>query len=178
MGLDMYLKASLYTNKDYYKPDLNAKLRKLIPEVLETNNLNTIELKVEVGYWRKANQIHKWFVNNVQDGEDSCLEYFVSRNQLLDLRNLCHTVINNSVLEESSEDTTDYNKGGCCEKKPPKKIKDSSVARNLLPSHPGFFFGSYEYNEYYIQDLKDTIDIIDRCLELPDEYDFYYMASW
>ena len=26
----------------------------------------------QVGYWRKANQIHNWFVENVQDGEDDC----------------------------------------------------------------------------------------------------------
>lgn len=26
----------------------------------------------QVGYWRKANHIHNWFVENVQDGEDDC----------------------------------------------------------------------------------------------------------
>lgn len=26
----------------------------------------------EIGYWRKANHIHKWFVDCVQDGEDDC----------------------------------------------------------------------------------------------------------
>ena len=36
-------------------------------------------------YWRKANQIHKWFVDNVQGGEDDCGAYIVEREQLEDL---------------------------------------------------------------------------------------------
>ena len=38
----------------------------------------------EVGYWRKANQIHKWFVDNVQDGVDDCGEYKVTKEQLIE----------------------------------------------------------------------------------------------
>ena len=46
-----------------------------------------------VGQWRKANQIHNWFVNNVQDGVDDCKEYYVSYSQLLDLKKLCEKAI-------------------------------------------------------------------------------------
>lgn len=30
------------------------------------------EITEEVGYWRKANAIHGWFVDNVQKGNDDC----------------------------------------------------------------------------------------------------------
>jgi|1186.fasta_scaffold611083_1 hypothetical protein len=35
----------------------------------------------DAGYWRKANPVHRWFVENVQHGEDDCRKYYVSRAQ-------------------------------------------------------------------------------------------------
>lgn len=43
----------------------------------------------EVAYWRKANQIHGWFVDNIQGGVDECQESPVTREQLDELRQLC-----------------------------------------------------------------------------------------
>ena len=43
----------------------------------------------EIIYWRKANAIHKWFVENVQEGVDDCGEYEVTVEQLTELRDLC-----------------------------------------------------------------------------------------
>jgi hypothetical protein len=40
-------------------------------------------------YWRKANQIHAWFVDNVQGGVDECELTEVSAEQLEKLLNLC-----------------------------------------------------------------------------------------
>ncbi len=37
---------------------------------------------IEVGYWRKANQIHNWFVKNVQGGVDDCGYYGVTKEKL------------------------------------------------------------------------------------------------
>ena len=44
-------------------------------------------------YWRKANQIHRWFVQNVQNGEDDCGEYCVTREQLEELLQTCTQVL-------------------------------------------------------------------------------------
>lgn len=33
----------------------------------------------DVGYWRKANAIHAWFVKNVQGGVDNCQSHEVSK---------------------------------------------------------------------------------------------------
>ena len=49
--------------------------------------------RIEVGYWRKANAIHNWFVVNVASGEDDCSSYPVSQDQLECLRNLCHRLL-------------------------------------------------------------------------------------
>ena len=43
----------------------------------------------------------------------------------------------------------------------------------------GFFFGSTHYDEYYWQDLLDTIEICKRALEVYDSHSsIYYKSSW
>lgn len=54
----------------------------------------------DVGYWRKANQIHNWFVQNVQGGEDDCGIYEVSQAKLIELRDTCQKVIDTAIIED------------------------------------------------------------------------------
>jgi len=37
---------------------------------------------MRVGYWRKFNALHAWFVENVQKGEDDCGQYIVTEKHL------------------------------------------------------------------------------------------------
>jgi hypothetical protein len=153
MGLDMYLNASVYLS-DYNaaEKEKKEKILKLFPELKAylTQNNNPIKRVVaEVGYWRKANAIHNWFVQNVQNGEDDCKSYSVGREDLGKLHELCQQV-----------------------------LTDNSLAGKLLPPTNGFFFGSAEIDEYYFADLEDTIKIIDRVLALPDGWWIEYQSSW
>ena len=61
-----------------------------------------------------------------------------------------------------------------------KYIKDPSVAMGLLPTTSGFFFGSTDYDEYYVNDIKETIDIVTKVLETTDfeKEMVYYVSSW
>lgn len=43
--------------------------------------------------WRKANQVHKWFVDNVQNGKDNCELYPVSYEKLMELKKLCEKAL-------------------------------------------------------------------------------------
>jgi hypothetical protein len=54
---------------------------------------------------------------------------------------------------------------------------DAERDADLEPTQ-GFFFGSYEKDEWYYQDLKNTVEGLERVLALPDEYSFSYQASW
>ena len=145
MGLDMYLNARQFTAKAFAKPELYSKLVENAPFALDFATL-----EVQVAYWRKANQIHAWFVKHVQNGKDDCQEYSVTRDQLQLLVDNCKLVLMNR--EEAS---------------------------NLLPTQEGFFFGSYEYDEYYFGDLQDTIDQLEKILnEYPEDWDFKYQSSW
>lgn len=112
--------------------------------------LPSIQCQVKIGYWRKANAIHDWFVQNCQDGNDDCRESYVSIEQLEELRKICQMVLDNHAL-----------------------------ASEHLPTTSGFFFGSTEYDELYFQDLQSTVEIIDNALsKIGDEWTFTYQSSW
>ena len=138
----------------------------------------------EVGYWRKANEIHNWFVENVQDGEDDCCYHNeVTKETLEELLDICQTVLNSCELitgkvengysfDENGNRVYNYIDGTV--------VKDPSVAQELLPTQSGFFFGGTSYDEWYVADIKDTIDIITKVLKTTD-FDkemIYYVSSW
>lgn len=119
----------------------------------------------QVGYWRKANEIHNWFVENVQDGEDDC-DYHneCTREILEDLLHTCKIVLDSCA--------TTYRDG--------QVVIDSSVAEELLPRCRGFFFGGDGYDEYYVSDIVDTIKILEDVLAITDfeTQMVFYRSSW
>lgn len=144
MGLDMSLKAyiHLYCEKDKLPITLMLDDREF------TIDKNDIVIK-ELAYWRKANAIHKWFVDNCGDGYDDCQEMYVSEDKLIVLRDLCERVMANKNL-----------------------------ASELLPTTSGCFFGSLEYDEYYFKYIEYTIKAINDIINNPNVSHVYYQASW
>ena len=137
----------------------------------------------EIGYWRKANQIHNWFVEHVQNGEDDCCYHNeVTKEVLEELLDICEEVlascelidgkINNGYKIENGKVIPIMEDG--------KRVKDSSIAEELLPFCSGFFFGGAEYDEYYVSEIKETIDIVTKALETTDfeKEMIYYISSW
>ena len=149
MGLDMYLNAKRCLSE--YN-EIDAPVKTAVNEAVGGVFKGKIhEIKAEVAYWRKANAIHAWFVENVQDGEDNCGEYWVSKDKLKELLDTVKKVLDNN-----------------------------SLAQELLPPKSGFFFGETEIDEWYIQQLEYTNDTISELLEIDDKegWDFYYQSSW
>jgi len=111
MGLDMYLSAKKHLSKINYKVlHENNELDYNSPEVIypEFNNLMQLtqltdvatdmygaSVEVTCAYWRKANQIHSWFVREVQGGEDNCGEYYVPSDKLIELLAICKHSLEN-----------------------------------------------------------------------------------
>ena len=148
MGLDMYLNRKTYVkNWDGNKWNVSVTCDGK-PSHINLDKVTYIE--EEVGYWRKANQIHKWFVDNVQNGVDNCGDYYVSYEQLTKLKNLCQRVLDNPNLAE-----------------------------DLLPTTSGFFFGNTEYDRYFLDGLKETIKICEEAMSVePGKSSLYYTSSW
>jgi len=152
MGLDMYLL------KETYVWPAHMAERGYTPNTRDLELANCQGVKKErvekiverVGYWRKANAIHRWFVENVQDGVDNCEKYYVEREQI---EALLEVVL--QVLDEPSR------------------------ASELLPTQEGFFFGSVDYGVSYFDDLRHTQKICeDVLLEDLTGGDLYYRSSW
>jgi hypothetical protein len=58
-------------------------------------------------------------------------------------------------------------------------LADPSLARELLPPSSGFFFGSTEIDRRYMNELEDTVKIIDAALDNAEEHpQFEYCSSW
>ena len=144
MGLDMYLSAKRYIwDKEGEGVEVNGVD---IPAPLKLK-----ELGCRAAYWRKANAIHNWFVENVQGGADNCAQYEVTAHQLEELRDECQRVID-----------------------------DPKLGAEALPTAKGFFFGSTDYDEGYAEDLQYTIDAVNELLATPRDYNwsFFYQSSW
>lgn len=144
MSLDMYL------NKKTYVGSSRDKLK--ITGVKSRIDIARVVYIVEdIAYWRKANAIHQWFVNNVQNAEDDCKPYEVSTEQLKELLELCKQV-----------------------------LKEPDKAPELLPTQAGFLFGSTEYDSGYFQSLGYTVDVLGAELKESDDQpqEYEYQSSW
>lgn len=162
-----------YTPVEWYGfslDEINLDLADKYAKIKRLDDWGGVTLREEVGYWRKANQIHNYFVEQVQDGEDDCGIYEVTKGNLEDLLVRCCTVkvICGIPHSENQEDTWE------------QPIQYQRVAEQLLPVCEGFFFGDYEYNQYYMSQIDETISII---LKVLTETDFenemiMYGSSW
>lgn len=188
MGLDMYLTRKKYIGGQYGYREVEGEINIKIKGVKMPIDLKKVEyIEEEVAYWRKANQIHKWFVNNVQDGEDDCKPYYVSAENLKTLLALCKEVIKTAKITDGQIKVGESLKGGkwVANYKDGKIIENAEEIAKILPTQEGFFFGSADYDEYYLQDIKYTIETLEKILEEEKELnklgfysDFEYRASW
>ena len=119
----------------------------------EIDGFNVKEITADILYWRKANAIHDWFVKNVQDGVDECQKSYVSKENLRSLLETCKAVLANP-----------------------------DQAETLLPSRNGFFFGGTEYDEWYFDGIKHTVEVLENVIPRMETdfrlWMFYYQSSW
>lgn len=191
MGLDMYLTKKTYIGANYEHRKVSGKCDIKIDGKKLPIQFNRISYIIEnVGYWRKANQVHKWFVENVQNNVDDCGEYSVSFEQLNELLSLCLQIKERCKLM-SGVVQNGYTFDGAGNKTPimedGKMMTNQEFAHRTLPTASGFFFGGTDYDEYYLADIEETIEIIEPLINeakissngekyLPEE--IYYQSSW
>lgn len=147
MGLDMYLHG---TNKVVDSAGFTAKGSE------------------QLAYWRKSNQIHGWFSRLHSTDSLGSLEVAqVTIPQLKELVKLCEDILGIEHGADIEELTT-------LDSLPSFNLE---MAEQDLPTVEGFFFGSYGYNEHYIEDLIHTIKQLRPVIEA-DKYQVYYYYSW
>ena len=150
MGLDMYLVRRHYVKDWDHTPKEKRNNAKLFIKGKTVSTKKLYYLEFEACYWRKANSIHKWFVDNIQNGVDNCASYAVGLHEIEKLKDLCLYV-----------------------------LKDKDKAEELLPVCSGFFFGDQKYGDNYFYDLNNTVEMIDNLLKNHTDHDEYaYTSSW
>ena len=157
MGLDMYLYRKEYVSTFAWSQDERAVKEANLHSVIANHfnidpSMSGVYVDYCVAYWRKANAIHGWFVNTLAGGVDECQPIYVSLDKLIELRELANSV-----------------------------VLTPAMAGDILPPQEGFFFGSSDIDEWYISDMKKTVEMLDKVISSvsPDEYSsFFYQASW
>lgn len=136
-----------------YGPGTKEDLDKDIQDLMNSmDDMTPVSVRFEVGYWRKANHIHNFFSNALSEFDDKTGdETWVPINVLEMLRERCVKVL---------------------------EARDEEISSELLPTMDGFFFGSTDYDDYYYDQVKETIIIIDKALKYKNKMEYYYAASW
>lgn len=149
----------LYAKKEEYTSSFRGNMKDYPEEIAKVakdvgNQSTTVTTSYLIGYWRKENAIHEWFVEHCGDGVDECQTIHVSREAVEELHSTCLKV-----------------------------LVDHSLAPTLLPTQDGFFFGSTDYDEWYYKGVEYTADLTQRIIDMMNNdtehvYEIIYEASW
>lgn len=149
MGLDMFLRRKKYiSEKDRHKLKISG---------IQVDAEKVCYIEEEVMYWRKADAVHDWFVDNCQEGVDDCRTAMVSKKQLKELYDICYQILNEK-----------------------NKEKQQTLIEELLSVQEGCALGE---NEYFFEYVKETYEILAKVLMVEkltgeEDYEYYYNSSW
>ena len=136
----MYLYAKKYFSR--YNENDKVIVKKITASTKDLEFMGEFrELSFEFMYWRKANHIHRWFVEKIQNRINDCKEYHISIEQLEELKEACF-----------------------------EALQSPEKAHEVLPTSSGFFFGGEEYDDYYYEETLRTYLKLKEFLENKDKY--------
>ncbi len=152
MGLDMYLYKETYVqNWSFHTPE--QKWNITVTKGGEPSRIRPERICTiieEIVYWRKFNALHTFIVNNFAGGVDECQKIFLYDEQLKKIHDTLKTILD-----------------------------DTSLASQLMPPSQGFFFGTYEIDEWYWKDVENAYKVFSEILSDGEETrEYYYQASW
>lgn len=153
----------------------------------------------EIGYWHEATAIHIWFVQNVLNGIDERQQSLVSREQLENLLEVCQKVLDTAkcldgqVIGKVKTFGDNLTKEDILEIF--EELDDEIILLNgeyLIEEYekgfyvpnwfeivhilPGISVNENDYQEYYIEYVKKTVNILKSALKETnfDKEEIYY----
>ena len=153
MGLDMFLDRTVFVGAEYESRKITGKIELYTDGKPIDIDIKKVSYVYErVAYWRKANAVHRWFVENFANGVDDCNPIHVCGEDLAKLCEICRAIW-----------------------KEPEGVRRNEKAMELLPPQDGFFFGSTKIDEWYYEDLAYTLKVLDG---IKGYGEYVYRASW
>ena len=119
-----------------------------------------------IGYFRKHHSIHKWFVNNIQNGVDDCGRYEIQLKDIENLKELCEEIMSH-VTKEKREPKfcTDFN-GVQHEIWQLDNYTVDEEGKNIidekLPSY------DMDYSDDYFYCVENCIEVLNKVIDLCD----------
>jgi hypothetical protein len=133
------------------------------------NKETAIDDEIQVGYFRKVNCLLPFF------GYEEAGEHLeIAKCQIEDLLDIAKELLKNyaTFRQKLFELNTEYHNETKEKEKQLVKYKldvlwkpFEELAEKKLPTTSGFFFGSIEYRDWYIEDLMDIVEIFEVALE-------------
>ena len=171
MGLDMYIERIYGLENLSDITHFNG-----ITNVISGSDIDEVHSEdyetSQIAYWRKANQIHAFFEDQLANGElENCSYYEIPLDTLKLLLKRCNLV--KSLMDDRE----------CGESEAIYKLseEDLEYIQELLPTREGFFFGDTSYDEYYYDDIDSTIEQITPIIEKMEKNSnmkVFYYAWW
>ncbi len=155
MGLDMMIRKEYFVDKDRHKLKIDLDGQEIL------KNVHGVKITADVIHWRKLNPIHKWMVDNVQNGEDNCGDYTLSVGNM------------KALLREIV-----------------KCIRYKDIAPEVLPCCDGPHYGLCtdepdEYRRHFeeeyilaVSSIKQLIQDMEEAGASGADIRFYYTSSW
>ena len=110
MGLDSYLYAEKFVGNYNHGSAQDRELYNKVAEAVGLTDFNStcyggnsVTVRLPLAYWRKANQIHQFFVN-LSGEDDNCQDIEVSREDLETLLSKCKQILGGRVESVSEID--------------------------------------------------------------------------
>ena len=185
-----------YEEKDFAKTNNDKFTSSLsdwnIPETMTKEKIKPLEndysknstIFETVASWSKANHIHAWLVNNIQNNNDNCSYYFVTEDDFFALKKICEKVLTLNPYQLDKDSYLFYYSAD--------DLIDASIIikeiyiqlktelNEILPTKNGLCFGPNDYALSYFLNVKDTLEIVNKILDEANfEKEVYlYHSSW
>ena len=202
MGLDMYL---YRYPKSKTKEQINKESDDLWEKGIDEWRKGFKE-KYEVAYWRKVNFLHGYIVEHFADSVDECQPIPLAKEDFEEIASAVDNAIaafeGTKFIAYKKIGEKDYQpiyavdtsvepikigwKDGKLTDEKALNIGEWRVEEDvagklsgILPTCPGFFFGSYSYDSWYVSDVYALREELKTILaDWDDSCDYIYEASW
>ena len=123
----------------------------------------------EIAYFRKVNFLQGYFENKYPDKNLNCEYVRIQKEDVEDIIERCNNILEHVTFsEDKSLEGVIWS---------PKAVE---IAKKEMPIKEGFFYGSYEYDSWFFDDVKEVKEVFEKILKETDfdedtiEYSCWY----